>query len=206
MTHQIPRETHLHYLHTTLSLARLSPPRPTNFRVGCVIVSYSDPANPRVLSTGYTLELPGNTHAEECALGKLAVQRGKDADGYEELFAAGERVVLYTSLEPCGVRMSGNMACVKRIVATRGGVGRVVFGAREPGTFVRDSQSCRMMTEAGVEWEYLPEYEEEILEIAKAGHVRDSIQESGSDVTLDTASLLRPRRPDEPPNRLKRMM
>lgn len=214
MTNQIPRETHLSFLHRTLALAALSPSRPTNFRVGCIIVSYSDPVAPIVLATGYTLESPGNTHAEECALEKIQVQRGKTGqrDRHDAgLFAAEERVVLYTSLEPCGLRLSGKEACVRRIMATRskdgqGGVSRVVFGAREPGTFVKDSQSCTIMTEAGIAWDYLPEFEEEILKIAKAGHVQESDCPADPNTTLDTAAQLRPRQPDQPPNRKKRMM
>src|SRR5258707_1346518 len=83
------RSTHLHYLEHALSLARLSPPKPTNFRVGCVIVSFpAVPSAPspgadenqhgvsdgEVLATGYTLELSGNTHAEQNALAKLAAE------------------------------------------------------------------------------------------------------------------------------------
>ena len=30
------------------------------------------------------------------------------------------------------------------------GIQRVVFGAKEPGTFVKDSRSCKILDEAGV--------------------------------------------------------
>ena len=46
----------------------------------------------------------------------------------------------------------------------------MIFGAKEPGTFVKDSQSCRLLTEAGIEWEYVPTLEDEILRIAMEGH------------------------------------
>jgi len=45
-----------------LELAEKSPPKPTNYRVGAVVVD----AFNNILATGYTLELPGNTHAEQC--------------------------------------------------------------------------------------------------------------------------------------------
>lgn len=51
---------HRAYMEYALSLARKSPPRPTNYRVGAVVV---DPATNEVLAGGYTLELEGNTHA-----------------------------------------------------------------------------------------------------------------------------------------------
>lgn len=46
----------------------------------------------------------------------------------------------------------------------------MIFGAKEPGTFVKDSQSCRLLTEAGVDWEYIPSLEDEILRVAMEGH------------------------------------
>lgn len=171
------KETSLAYLRQTIRLAKKSPPKPSNFRVGCVIVSFesSSPPTGHVLGTGYTLELPGNTHAEQCALSKLASGHSATEDQLGDILAPDLNVVLYTSLEPCGKRLSGNLPCVQRIISTRshstlGGIRKVVFGAKEPGTFVQDSQSCKLLTEAGVEWEYLPDFEQEILQVAMEGH------------------------------------
>jgi pyrimidine deaminase RibD-like protein len=168
---------HLRYVREALNEARRSPPKPSNFRVGCVIVSFHEPSSPSVLSTGYTLELEGNTHAEQCALAKLAVSHGIPEASVGAILTPETRAVLYTTLEPCGKRLSGNTPCVQRIIATRevdpkAGVRKVIFGAKEPGTFVQDSQSCRMLTEAGVEWEYVPGLEDEILSVAMEGHVQ----------------------------------
>lgn len=172
---EMSRELDLRFLRDALSEAKKSPPKPTNFRVGCVLVSYHDPQSPQVVSTGYTLELPGNTHAEQCALLKLATSHSKDEAGLPQVLSSLLNVTLYTTLEPCGKRLSGNDPCVQRIIATRqgnaqGGIRKVVFGAKEPGTFVQDSQSCRLLTEAGVDWEYLADLEEEILQVAMEGH------------------------------------
>lgn len=190
--------TNLQYLRQALDLARLSPPQPTNFRVGCVIVSFpsssssppsegedtegshSGKAHGTPLSTGYTLELPGNTHAEQCALSKLAAQHhiAEDELGSSVVLAPEVNAVLYTTLEPCGKRLSGNVPCVERIIATRrggagkGGVRKVVFGAREPGTFVRDSTSLQRLDQAGVAWEFVQGLDEEILHVAMEGHVK----------------------------------
>ncbi|KIW94303.1 uncharacterized protein Z519_05619 [Cladophialophora bantiana CBS 173.52] len=210
------QSTHLHYLRHALSLARRSPPKPTNFRVGCVIVAF--PTSPptasdgpstitssgeggeggiekiegEVLSTGYTLEIEGNTHAEQNALTKLVQKHGisvSSSSSSSDLEQLGQAVLtpeknvyLYTTLEPCGKRLSGNTPCVQRIISTRkgggsrhpagGGIRKVVFGAREPGTFVQDSQSLKMLDEAGVPWKYVRGMEEEILKVAKEGHVK----------------------------------
>ncbi|GAB7327502.1 hypothetical protein MBLNU13_g11373t1 [Cladosporium sp. NU13] len=60
----------LSLLSHALSRARLSPPKPTNFRVGALL--YSPSSNPQILTTGYTLESPGNTHAEQTCFLKIA--------------------------------------------------------------------------------------------------------------------------------------
>lgn len=170
------RESHLACLSKCLDLARLSPPKPTNFRVGAVLCSYTggEGDSPSILTTGYTLELEGNTHAEQCALDKLVAG---EEQGLEDILTTEADTILYTSLEPCSLRLSGNLPCVQRIIATRrgnsaGGIRKVIFGAKEPGTFVKDSKSCQLLTEAGIDWEYIPELEEEILAIAMEGHVK----------------------------------
>ncbi|KAK5948452.1 hypothetical protein OHC33_010486 [Knufia fluminis] len=182
------KQTSLSYLRQTIDLAKQSPPKPTNFRVGCVIVAHSGPNPPQVLSTGYTLELEGNTHAEQCALAKLAAKYSVSEDELGSHLSPDLNTVLYTSLEPCGKRLSGNLPCVQRIINTRknnssGGIRKVVFGAKEPGTFVQDSQSCKLLTEAGIDWEYLPDFEEEILSVAMEGHAKDEkSKQSGEEV------------------------
>ncbi|KEF54171.1 uncharacterized protein A1O9_09966 [Exophiala aquamarina CBS 119918] len=180
MRHAPAQETHLKYLRQALSLAQLSEPKPTNFRVGCVIVSYAlgtDDTAGTPLSTGYTLELAGNTHAEQCALAKLAQQHNIPEEQLNEVLTPEVNAVLYTTLEPCGKRLSGNLPCVERIIGTRqgnssGGVRKVIFGAKEPGTFVQESQSLQRLDQAGVEWEFVQGLDDEILKVAMEGHVQ----------------------------------
>ncbi|EXJ93740.1 hypothetical protein A1O1_02133 [Capronia coronata CBS 617.96] len=260
----------LQYLSQALDLARLSPPKPTNFRVGCVIVAFplttssggsgggsnssaSEPQlqvghqsqdghqsqvsaqsqvikPPSILSTGYTLELPGNTHAEQNALAKLAARHNlpeSQVGECPEFLEPGVQVVLYTTLEPCAKRLSGNLPCVERILGTRrktrttrtttmgsqgggsdedtsggisvtatpttppstatpttppstatptthtfiSGIHRVVYGAKEPDTFVQKSVATRVLEDAGIEVDYVGDLEDEILRVAMQGHV-----------------------------------
>ncbi|KAL2399689.1 hypothetical protein ABEF95_001175 [Exophiala dermatitidis] len=219
------RELDLQYLSQALDLARLSPPKPTNFRVGCVIVaiptSVQAQAQPRVLSTGYTLELPGNTHAEQCALAKLAARHnlpeervcecpefsgwtlGPEPDSTAgadtEAQRAGVIVTLYTSLEPCAKRLSGNKSCVERILATRSssggsesssttgtgvrGIHRIVYGAKEPDTFVQKSTATKILEEAGIQVDYVGDLEAEILRVAMEGHQNQDQEGQRSNVT-----------------------
>jgi len=175
------KSVHLAYLEQALDLARKSPPKPRNFCVGALLVSFPHDSSPEVLSTGYTLELPGNTHAEQCALAKLARAWSIPESQIKSILAPEMNVILYTTLEPCGRRLSGDTPCVQRIIATRdsgsggmGGIRKVVFGAKEPGTFVRDSETCRMLDEAGVEWEYVEGLQGEILAVSRSGHTNQA--------------------------------
>lgn len=218
--------THLQFLEQALAEARKSPLLPSNFRVGCVIVSLKSPSSPSVLSTGHTLELEGNTHAEQCALSKLATSLNLAETSLSSVLPPSLHAILYTTLEPCGKRLSGNTPCVQRIIATRankpeGGIRKVIFGAKEPGTFVQDSQSCRLLTEAGVDWEYVQGLDEEILQVAMEGHKpqkdqgeqkkvegkrsESSEQPQGTNVD-DISPEERKRQEAQPRNAKKRMM
>ena len=152
-----------------LSLARNSPPKPTNFCVGAVLV---DEPNNRILSTGYTLELPGNTHAEQCCLLKVAAEHDVPEERVGDFLPEG--TVLYTTMEPCGKRSAGNMPCVERILRTKesssGGIKTVYLGVREPETFVGENVGKAKLGAHGVRCVHIPGFEDDILEVATAGH------------------------------------
>ena len=161
---------HKAILEYALTLATQSPPKPTNYRVGAVLLNLTTNT---ITSTGYTLELEGNTHAEQCAFSKLASKLGVDEG--EGLAGAmrGQPHALYTTMEPCSVRLSGNKPCVERILEQRGWVRTVYAGVVEPKVFVEENDGRGRLEGAGVEVVHVPGLEEEILRVAKAGHVRD---------------------------------
>jgi len=160
---------HISYLRYALSLARLSPPKRTNFRVGAVVV---DADKNSILATGYTLELPGNTHAEQCCFTKLAAKHSVSVTQLGQVLPAN--TMLYTTMEPCNFRLSGNEPCVKRILQTREhgktGVRTVVCGVKEPEKFVGENQGRKVLEENGFEVLFVTDLQEEILEVATAGH------------------------------------
>lgn len=121
---------HIRMLLLALSEADHCDSVPTAFSVGCVIAvngyllsrtssSPLEPIEPLVLTTGYSRELPGNTHAEECAIEKLLRYCAR-TPGLKNLAEARQRepidLMLYTTMEPCSERLSGNMPCAKRIL------------------------------------------------------------------------------------------
>ena len=157
---------HLAYLRLALNLAKESPPKPTNFRVGALLVCQS--LETPILATGYTLELPGNTHAEQCCLSKFM-----DSKGIHTLEELQEKLpmdtVLYTTMEPCVKRLSGNKPCVDRIVEAKR-IRKVYVGVSEPEKFIEENNGRRMLEIAGIQYEHIPGLEHEILEVATAGH------------------------------------
>ena len=170
MTDTSPESLHSHkgYMRLALSLAKKSPPKPSNFRVGAILV---DETEDRILSTGYTLELPGNTHAEQCCLFKFASEKKASED--EVAYLLPKNTAIYTTMEPCNMRLSGNVPCVDRILKTRAGghgISTVYLGVQEPTTFVGQNVGRSKLEAAGIKCVHIPSMEEEILKTATTGH------------------------------------
>lgn len=156
-----------------LELARKSPPNPSNYRVGAILV---DTATGDVLSTGYTLELPSNTHAEQCCFAKLAQKHGvADEKALAKALSSSSRplhrLALYTTMEPCSHRLSGNLPCVQRVLRMADVIAEVYVGVVEPDTFVARNTGRKTLEDAGISVVHVPGLEEEILKVAMAGHV-----------------------------------
>lgn len=163
---------HERYMRLALSVAEKSVPRSTNFRVGAVLV---DEATNEILSTGYTLELPGNTHAEQCCLDKYCAMKGVSVDHIGNVLP--KRSALYTTMEPCDRRASGNVPCTERILKTKsgieGGIKTVYLGVKEPIIFVGENTGRMKLEEGGVTCVHVGGLEEDILKVATAGHKWD---------------------------------
>lgn len=179
---------HIQHLHKALLEAVKCVPTPTAFCVGCVLIarypSIADP--PVILATGYSRELPGNTHAEANALAKA---RGLSPEQLSEMFpsaaaaaAAAEdkqrtappdiddvlkHTDVYTTLEPCSVRTSGLAPCADALVAAN--VPRCFIGVGEPDDFVQ-CEGARKLRDAGCQVMWVKGLEEECLLAARRGH------------------------------------
>ncbi|KAL8392458.1 hypothetical protein RB595_002592 [Gaeumannomyces hyphopodioides] len=170
MSQETPRD-HRALMEQALGQARLSPPKPANYRVGAVLVNASAGS---VLATGFSLELPGNTHAEQCCFVKLAQQHGVAEEalaGSLQQQQPPPRLSLYTTMEPCSERLSGNMPCVQRILRLRGLIAEVYVGVVEPKKFVVNNTGRQTLEDAGIRVIHVEGLEEDILNVATAGHV-----------------------------------
>jgi len=151
--------------------ARKCEPSPTAFSVGCVLVAWypTDDSVPLPLARGHSRELPGNTHAEANALSK-AMNVGSDPiyNSYPDV--AMETLLryttVYTTLEPCSVRLSGLQSCTDKLIAA--GVKRCVIGAPEPPDFVK-CEGAQKLKEAGIEVVWFEKFQEECIGIARNG-------------------------------------
>ena len=245
---------HIHFMKLAIEQANLSIPVPSGYCVGAVLVqetlreantsrhSNNDSTDDvssqkfeedkdegyadrfRVVVTGYSRELPGNTHAEECCLLKLAAL-GADTGSRDDYFednenedigegevvpvagtvatgaAAGcdggcgsgrcnnsnsadnnqnsnrsdrklksrRKWIMYSTMEPCSTRLSGNRSCSDRLIAS--GIRQVYVGVREPDHFVKTVVGVENMVEKGIEVIHIPGLEDECL--APNRHVLD---------------------------------
>ncbi|CAI5759971.1 unnamed protein product [Candida verbasci] len=129
----------------------------TQFNVGCVLVN-----NGEIISTGYSRELSGNTHAEQNALAKYFTKTGKN-----EVPLGTE---LYTTMEPCSYRLSGNLPCVNRIIEQYPNIKTCYVGVVEPDVFVKNNSSYQLLKDKNIEYIHIPGYEDICIKIAKKGH------------------------------------
>ena len=163
----IPPGDHKAYMCLALEQAQKSPPKPTNYRVGALVV---DSAANEILATGYTLELPGNTHAEQCCFIKLVEKHGVSEENLKDVLPSD--LALYTTVEPCSKRLSGNIPCVERVLRLAGSIRTVYVGIMEPETFVAENTGKKSLSDAGISLVHVKGFEKEILEVATAGHVK----------------------------------
>lgn len=166
---------HTAYMHYAIEQARKSPPSPSKFCVGAVLVDAD--AN-QILSTGFSEELPrdrpgdpGSTHAEHCCFIKVADRHG--IHDFDVAAVLPQNTVLYTTMEPCNERLSGSRTCVERILGLNGAIKVVYIGIREPDTFIKRNEGIKRLEEAGVKVVLMDDDDELrqlILDATFAGH------------------------------------
>jgi pyrimidine deaminase RibD-like protein len=123
-----------------------------------------------VLATGYSRELPGNTHAEANAISKA---RGLSSVELSTLSASSvaldgilHHVDVYTTMEPCSIRTSGLSPCADALVAAK--IKRCFIGVSEPDDFVI-CEGAQKLKSAGIEVIWVKGLEKECLQVARRG-------------------------------------
>ncbi|OGE51553.1 hypothetical protein PENARI_c013G08598 [Penicillium arizonense] len=138
---------HTAYIKKCLALAEKSPPRPTNFRVGALLLSRKDNdptfTDDRILSTGYTMELAGNTHAEQCCFSNYAAVHNVPDDQVSTVLPAEPGRKLIMMLTEAGIEWEHVSGLEREIltVATAGhenGEEEVRAALGEKGTDIDD--------------------------------------------------------------------
>ncbi|TFK42524.1 cytidine deaminase-like protein [Crucibulum laeve] len=166
-------EKDLEYLHLAIREAEKCEPTPTAFCVGCILTSTPPGYSTAIISTGYSRELAGNTHAEANALSKAKVLSTEDlvelfpglpSPNVDNILAHAD---VYTTMEPCSVRSSGLAPCANALIAAK--VKRCFIGVGEPDDFVK-CEGAQLLKDAGIEVIWLKGFEEECLRIAREGH------------------------------------
>jgi pyrimidine deaminase RibD-like protein len=127
------------WMSLAVDMAWQCPPSDTAYSVGAVIVA----ADGTELARGFSREDDPHVHAEESALGKLAV-------GDPRLPGA----TIYSTMEPCSRRKSRPVTCTQLIIGAR--LERVVIGWREPSLFVADRDGVGLLRQAGLSVVELP--------------------------------------------------
>ncbi|KAJ9059604.1 hypothetical protein DSO57_1000563 [Entomophthora muscae] len=129
------------YMRLAVEQAKKCKPASGAYSVGAVLVKDGE-----IISAGYSRELEGNTHAEECALIKLASPK----------CAVG--ATLYTTMEPCSTRLSGKKSCTDRVLENK--ISNVIIGIKEPPNFVK-CIGADTLSESGIHVSYLSELDAE---------------------------------------------
>ncbi|KNE56248.1 hypothetical protein AMAG_02082 [Allomyces macrogynus ATCC 38327] len=176
-----------YWLRHAITIAHRSAPVPSAYCVGAVLVSRTStilprasdaitppdaPTNQIVLATGFSRELPGNTHAEEVCLLKLPV--GTDLAG----------CTMYTTMEPCSTRLSGRPSCTGRVLDAK--VPRVVMGIVEPADLFVKCTGADTLRERGVEVVHIQGLEEECW--APNRHLRERYDDGRNGAPRDSGA------------------
>ncbi|MFR9593867.1 MAG: dihydrofolate reductase family protein, partial [Rikenellaceae bacterium] len=134
------------YMELALDVSRQSPPSPSCYRVGAVVVT----AQGEVFD-GYTLETSPTHHAEQAAIHK-AKESGAELRG----------ATIYATMEPCSKRSSEPVSCSQLIIEN--GFSRALFALYEPSHFVV-CEGAYNMRKSGVEVKYMPQYSKKVRKI-----------------------------------------
>lgn len=118
------------------------------YSVGAIIVN----ENGEVISTGYSRETADNVHAEEVAINKAT------ASGIEL-----KNTTIYSTMEPCGLRLSGKKCCAERIIEAK--ISKVIYAINEPPALVQNCTGIEKLVTHGITVEQVKDLDDEIYKL-----------------------------------------
>jgi diaminohydroxyphosphoribosylaminopyrimidine deaminase/5-amino-6-(5-phosphoribosylamino)uracil reductase len=135
---------------TAVELSKKCPTSKGAYSVGAIIVGEDG----EIITTGYSRETADNVHAEEVAINK-AVEKGISL----------KNTTMYSTMEPCGLRLSGKTCCADLILMA--GIKKVIYAINEPPYLVESCTGAKKLAENKVEVYQINDFDKEILEINK---------------------------------------
>ncbi len=132
------------WLKHAIELSKKCPTSDKAFSVGAVIVD----SKGNLIAEGFSRETDPKIHAEESALQKVPLNTDLST------------CKIYSSLEPCGKRLSAPIGCAELIIEA--GIKHVVFAANEPSIFV-PGDGDEMLHEAGVKVDVISELTPDVI-------------------------------------------
>ncbi|OBT68036.1 hypothetical protein VE03_01455 [Pseudogymnoascus sp. 23342-1-I1] len=118
---------HEAFMEFALIQAQKSPPAGNKFCVGAILVDADN---------------------RKCCFIKIADEHNLPEERIHEVLPVN--TVLYTTMEPCNERLSGNMTCATRILRLKSAIRTVYVGIKEPGTFIARNDGQQRLEANGV--------------------------------------------------------
>lgn len=132
------------WLEYAIELSKKCPRSEKAFAVGAIIVD----SKGKFIAEGFSRETNPKIHAEESALQKVPPTIDLST------------CTIYSSVEPCGTRLSAPIGCAELIIDAK--IKQVVFAAYEPAIFVQGNGEEKLR-DAGIQTVVLPELKSSVI-------------------------------------------
>jgi len=158
-----------HFLSLAIIEAKKCESVSTGYNVGAVLIKQIRVNDSPViddfiiLSTGFSRELEGNTHAEQCCI--IKYNNNNKSNNTENSASFNKSpLFLYSTMEPCSSRLSGNPSCSSLLIQSKL-ITRCIIGAKEPNYFIAECQGINLLKQSGIEIKIISDMEKDCLEM-----------------------------------------
>lgn len=136
---------HSDFMSLAITAAKQAPYSEKAFSVGAVVVFDEE-----IVCTGYSRELGDSMHAEEVCITKLS-----------NMNLDHSKLVMYSTMEPCGERLSGKKCCAELIIDSK--IPTVYVGCLEPNLFIKATQGIEKLKSNNIQVNMLPEFKGNLI-------------------------------------------